>query len=204
MSAPAPLTLVFDVGLVLIGADYEPFLGYMRGHGADAADMEAFCATVDLDAHERGEVGPEDFLDRLQRAAPRRPDRDELLAQWNGMYHAVTPMIELVRDVSRRHSVHLLSNMGELHWRHLEAAFGIPSLGHGAIASWCVGALKPDPAIYEVTERRFGLDPARTVFIDDRPVNISAARGRGWTGIVHRSPQATYAALAGLGVAVPA
>ena len=92
--------------------------------------------------------------------------------------------------------------MGELHWRHLEQAFGIPSLGHGALASYAVGALKPDPAIYEVTEQRFGLDPSRTVFVDDRAVNIAAARARGWQGIVHRSPATTLAALAELGVEV--
>jgi len=204
MNQSAPLTLVFDVGLVLIDADYQPFLDFMRDHGADAADMEAFCAAVDLDAHERGEIGPEEFLDRLQRSATREPDRLRLLQSWNSMYRPVVPMIEFVRAASRRQPVHLLSNMGELHWRHLQEAFGIPSLGHGALASYKVGALKPDPAIYAVTEDRFGLDPSRTVFIDDRPVNIAAARARGWLGIVHRSPGATLAALADLGVEVGA
>ncbi len=194
------MTLVFDVGLVLIDADYRQFLEFMRGHGADAADMEAFCAAVDLDAHERGEIGPEDFLDRLQQAGKRAPDRGELLRSWNSMYRPVTRMIEFVRAASRRQPVHLLSNMGELHWRHLQDAFGIPSLGHGALASYTAGALKPDPAIYAMTEERFGLEPARTVFIDDRPVNIEAARARGWLGVVHHSPQATLDALAGLGV----
>ena len=204
MAASTPLTLVFDVGLVLIGADYDPFLEFMRGHGAHAPDMEAFCAAVDLDAHERGEIGPEEFLERLQGAGRRRPDRDELRRQWNGMYHAEEPMIRLAREAAQRQPVHLLSNMGELHWRHLESEFGIPSLGHGAVASWAVGALKPDHAIYAAIEQRYRLDPSRTVFIDDRPVNIEAARARGWTGIVHRGAQSTYAALAALGVEVPA
>ena len=202
MKAEPPLTLVFDVGLVLIDADYRPFLQFMRGHGADAADMEAFCAMVDLDAHERGEIGPDDFLERLAQSAPRTPERGRLLEAWNSMYEPVRPMIEFVRAASTRQPVHLLSNMGELHWRHLEQAFGIPSLGHGALASYAVGALKPDPAIYEVTEQRFGLDPSRTVFVDDRAVNIAAARARGWQGIVHRSPATTLAALAELGVEV--
>ena len=33
----------------------------------------------------------------------------------------------------------------------------------------CVGAIKPSAAIYRETERRFGLEPAATVFIDDLP-----------------------------------
>ena len=94
----------------------------------------------------------------------------------------------------------LLSNMGALHWDHLEKAFGIPSLGHGAVASYTVGAIKPHPTIYETIEQRFNLDPARTVFIDDRPVNIAAAKERGWAGIVHRDATQTLQALAQLGV----
>ena len=196
--------LVFDVGLVLVDADYRPFLDYLRAHGAAAAtDMETFCAAVDLDAHERGEVGPDSFLDRLQRSASRPPRRDELLAYWNGMYRPVAPMIDCVRRAAARYQVHLLSNMGELHWRHLEAEFGIPSLGHGAIASYTVGALKPDPGIYERLEERVGLTPGRLLFIDDRPVNIEAARARGWRGIVHRAPADTLRALAAAGIELP-
>ena len=55
----------------------------------------------------------------------------------------------------------------------------------------------------EEAERRFALEPAATVFIDDRPDNIAAARVRGWQGIVHQDPPRTRAALAALGVSVP-
>jgi 2-haloacid dehalogenase len=200
MIKPPPLTLVFDVGLVLVGADYEPFLAFMRDHGAEAEDMDALCRAVDLDAHERGAIGAAAFMDRLAELAEREPAPAALLAAWNGMYHPVEPMLDLVRAASADHRVHLLSNMGEIHWAHLERAFGIPSLGHGAIASYAVGFLKPDPGIYAVAEERFALDPARTVFIDDRAVNVRAARERGWQAIEHRSPAATRASLAALGV----
>ena len=44
---------------------------------------------------------------------------------------------------------------------------------------------------------------ARTLFVDDRVANVAAASARGWHGIVHRSPDATEAWLAGRGVQVP-
>ena len=40
---------------------------------------------------------------------------------------------------------------------------------------------KPDPGIYEVVERDCGIAPDRLIFTDDRPENISAADGRGWS-----------------------
>jgi len=47
----------------------------------------------------------------------------------------------------------------------------------------------------------FELEPAATVFIDDRADNIAAARARGWRGIVHGGYHSTLAALRDLEVA---
>jgi 2-haloacid dehalogenase len=62
--------------------------------------------------------------------------------------------------------------------------------------------MKPHPRIYAEAERRFGLEPSSTVFIDDLPDNVSAARSRGWHGIEHRNHDATVAGLAALGVSI--
>ena len=42
--------------------------------------------------------------------------------------------------------------------------------------------IKPDPAIYATLTERYGLDPAETLFIDDRKENIEAAIAQGWQG----------------------
>lgn len=39
---------------------------------------------------------------------------------------------------------------------------------------------KPDPRIYEIAERRFGIPPEALFFIDDNPDNVAAAAARGW------------------------
>ena len=44
---------------------------------------------------------------------------------------------------------------------------------------------KPDPAIYRLLCSRYGLEPRECVFIDDRPVNVEAARAVGMQGIVY-------------------
>ena len=61
--------------------------------------------------------------------------------------------------------------------------------------------MKPHAGIYAEAERRFALEPAATVFVDDRADNIAAACGRGWQGIVHTGYQSTVGALRGLDVA---
>jgi HAD superfamily hydrolase (TIGR01509 family) len=73
-------------------------------------------------------------------------------------------------------------------------------LGHGVVTSFEAGVMKPLAAIYEQTERRFSLNPAETVFIDDRLENIEAVRVRGWHGIVHAGHNTTVSTLRTLGV----
>ncbi|MCZ8131916.1 MAG: HAD-IA family hydrolase [Steroidobacteraceae bacterium] len=203
MSGPPPIAaVVFDVGHVLVDADYGPFLRLLEDHGVRANSMDEACERIGLAAHEAGRLGADDFLDRIDALAVRRFDRARLLAEWNGMYRAVEPMLALARGLAATHRVHLLSNMGEIHWAHLEAAFGIPSLGHGAVASWEARCLKPEPAIYAEAERRFALRPAHTLFVDDRADNCAAAIARGWRAIRHVSPERTRRELATLGLPV--
>jgi 2-haloacid dehalogenase len=43
---------------------------------------------------------------------------------------------------------------------------------------------KPDPAIYQLALRRFGLAPNEAIFIDDRADNVIAAAANGF--VTHR------------------
>ena len=57
---------------------------------------------------------------------------------------------------------------------------------------WLTWTVKPEPRIYEILLERYGLDPAETLFIDDRAANIAAAEGLGIAGYLfdHRNPAA--------------
>jgi HAD superfamily hydrolase (TIGR01509 family) len=110
-------------------------------------------------------------------------------------------MVELAHRLSEAYRVYLLSNIGDLHWAHLSREYRFHRIGHGALPSYLAGVMKPHEGIYAEAERRFALEPAATVFIDDRSDNVATARGRGWQGIVHGGYQSTVEALRGLKVA---
>ena len=63
---------------------------------------------------------------------------------------------------------------------------------------------KPDPAIFAVLVRRHGLDPARTVFVDDSPVNVEAAEAAGLPGLLFTDAASLRADLQAAGVLTPA
>ena len=46
--------------------------------------------------------------------------------------------------------------------------------------------MKPDPEFYKLLEKRFGVDLTESIFIDDREVNIEAAKNLGMTGILFK------------------
>ena len=52
-----------------------------------------------------------------------------------------------------------------------------------------VKIMKPDPAIYHICLQSLGVPAAQTLFIDDREVNVAAARAIGMHGIVFRSAE---------------
>lgn len=97
----------------------------------------------------------------------------------------VSVLSQLVQLRSRQNSLRLyyLSNMPVPYARVLEQRHAFLTWFDGGIFSGDVKHIKPDPAIYELLENRYALDPAQTVFIDDLKTNVATAQSRGWRGI---------------------
>lgn len=191
-------SVVFDVGWVLVHLDYAPLLDYLATSG-QTYDLKEVIAAIDLEAHERGEIDGERLLDNMQGLVPQL-DRDTLRQHWTGMFTPVEAMFSLARNLSKTYRVHLLSNVGELHWTHLHRQYQLLSLGHGALPSFEARSMKPNREIYKLAEQRLNLNPATTVFIDDLPANVGSAKQCGWHAIQHLSPEKTIDELAALGV----
>jgi HAD superfamily hydrolase (TIGR01509 family) len=177
--------VVFDVGRVLLDLDYQKMLAYLMKHR--------------IDAHERGELAGEDMIDNFVKFAPVL-DRAQLRELWLDIFIPIEPMFELVRQLTPRYRVYLLSNVGDLHWNHILEHYKLDTLGHGALPSFVTGSMKPDAAIYRAAEKQFRLVPARTVFIDDLDTNVQGARACGWQGIQFENHPTTVTRLAELGV----
>jgi HAD superfamily hydrolase (TIGR01509 family) len=200
-AAPRIRNIVFDIGWVLVRLNYRPLLEFLHAHGAQLADRDAVMARIRLEDHETGQLPGHGLLERLQeltgsQAAPL----EELRRRWLDMFELEAAMVELAHRLSEHYHVFLLSNIGDLHWAHLAREYRLHSIGHGALPSYVAGVMKPHAGIYAEAERRFALEPAATVFIDDRSENVASARSRGWHGIVHQHYRATRARLQDAGV----
>ncbi len=192
--------VVFDVGWVLLHLDYSRLTALLREHGADVSSMRDVVTRIELERHETGQLPGEGLLENLARLATQRIDAAQLRTCWVDMFEPQPRMLNLAKRLSQRYGVYLLSNVGDLHWDHVSRQYGIHEIGHGALPSYLAGVMKPDADIYAQAEKRFGLEPGATVFVDDLEANVVAARSRGWHGVQHRTYEGTTAALTALGV----
>jgi putative hydrolase of the HAD superfamily len=93
-------------------------------------------------------------------------------------------VVSVVHALQRQgHRLYYLSNMPRPYADHLERVNPFLAAFDDGIFSGRVGLMKPHAPIFELAERRFALEPARTVFIDDHAGNVEAARGRGWQAL---------------------
>lgn len=81
----------------------------------------------------------------------------------------------------------VLSNMHIGMVQHARRSFRWLDLFHCTTLSAEVRLIKPDPAIYELCLRGLGVPPDDSLFIDDREVNITAARSMGLHVLQFRS-----------------
>ena len=192
--------IVFDIGRVLVALQPERLLGLLREHGASVQTLDDITGRIDLTAHETGRLRGSQLLQQGAALAPRSIAAPALEAAWVDMLRPDPSMLQLADRLRRRHRIFLLTNVGDLHWAHLEHVVGLHRYALDVLRSDLAGVMKPDPRIYLEAERRFGLSPAKTVFIDDRPENVDAACARGWQAFVHRDPAMTTGTLRALGL----
>ncbi len=103
----------------------------------------------------------------------------------------------LVGELKRAgYRLYVLSNMSREFIDFLRRA-DVYALFDGEVVSCEEGTVKPEPRIYRILLDRYWLDPAQTLFIDDRAANIAAAREAGIDGFLFdpHDPEASCEAL---------
>ena len=95
---------------------------------------------------------------------------------------------------------YVLSNMEPETFPVRQARFAFLDWFDGHVISGFEGMAKPDPEIFALVIERFGLQPDRTLFIDDNPVNIDAATAAGLRAHRFETPALLRATLVGEGL----
>lgn len=197
--------VLVDYGGVLTTSLHDAFEELSAGLGLDATAVgEAFARDASLQqaltAHEKGEMGDAGFEEALGRALSGVAGRDiapeGLLRRIGETLRLEESMVALVHRLRREEvPVALVSNsLGEDCYRLIDrdALFDV------SVISAEVGVRKPSRRIYQIACERLGVDPANCVLVDDLQQNLDGAARLGITGVLHRRPAETVAALESL------
>ncbi len=202
------MAIVFDLGAVVFRWRPEALLS--RVLPARASTPEQVRALVqeffqdysgDWGEFDRGTVSVPELV---QRISSRMGLAAEEVLQ---VVHAVPAELEPIRETvalierlrADGHALYFLSNMPAPYAEHLETAHPFYDWFADGIFSSRVKLIKPDPAIFAAAQERLALTPAQTLFIDDSPRNVVAARAAGWNAVQFTEPGALKADLASLG-----
>lgn len=140
---------------------------------------------------DKAEINETTFLDELSTQLGRIVTANELVDQTGQLDDAI---VTLARELKRDYTVCLLSN-ASIKLRIKLKNLGIDTLFDTIIISSEVGCAKPDDSIFQKAINQLGVDASEILFIDDNPLNTSAASRNGITSITYTSSQALQEAL---------
>jgi 2-haloacid dehalogenase len=197
--------VVFDLGNVLIR--WDPRILY-RKLIADEDEVERFLAEVCTPewnaAQDRGRPWDEGIAEAVAAHPHHEPLIRAFYERWDEMCPGpVEGTADIVAEL-RAAAVPLfaLSNWSAETFHRVRQQYAVLDWFDGMVISGEEYLVKPEPEIYDVLLRRFGLVAGRTVFIDDAAHNIDAAVACGMVGVPFTDAARLRRDLAALGLPV--
>lgn len=195
--------LMFDLGGVIMNIRRENCVAAFRELGMENPDMflGEYAQTGAFGDIESGKCTPAQFRDEI-RAIVGKPLSDEQIDIAFGKFLLGIPLyrLEELRELAQHFNLYLLSNTNPIMWNR-EIADNFAQEGHdvdfyfkGKVCSFEAGVMKPDPEIFRIAEKRFGIKPEETIFLDDSEANCEAAALLGFKTI-HVAPGTEFYSL---------
>ena len=184
--------LMFDLGGVIMDIRRENCVEAFRKLGMKSPEdyLSDYCQTGPFEAVENGSATAAEFRDQI-RAIIGRDITDEQIDEAFTRFLIGIP-VERLRALGRlceQFNLYLLSNTNPVMWnRKIEHDFDAD--GHsicyyfrGILRSYDAKVMKPDPEIFLIAERQFGIKPDETIFLDDSEKNCRASEALGFKSI---------------------
>ena len=184
--------VVFDLGNVIIPVDFEKTVeSFISLGGKKASELYHYAGQTHLfEQLERGEVSREEFLDRVRPELNYASDT-EIVEAWNAMlFHIDHSIFEYLNKLRPRFKTYVLSNINTYHAEWVDQAMrsasseqDISQYFDHVFYSHEIGHRKPEYGAWQTIIEQEGVDPKKTLFIDDKDENIKAAKALGFHGL---------------------
>jgi 2-haloacid dehalogenase len=184
--------VIFDIGGVLL--DWNPRYLY-RELFDDEDEMERFLTEVcTMEWHEANDRGTPFEVTCAQLAA-QHPEHAEHIWAWGTRTEdmiggPIDGTVDVLRELKDRGvPLYALTNMEATTYPVRRERFDFLQWFDGTVVSSAEGVIKPDPRLFRVLLDRYDLAAATTLFVDDNPRNVEAARALGMPALRFESPE---------------
>jgi len=184
--------ILFDLGGVILDINVQATLKqfYELGFPAELMQFPNSMTTDLYFRYETGKLDTEQFRNEIRKAAGIEMTDHAFDEAWNAMIiHFPEERISLLKRLSKRYILYMLSNTSPLHVRIFEKMY-LDAAGESMhkvfkklYYSHEIGWHKPDPEAWEYVIKDAAIIPGETLFLDDNIHNIKAAQELGFQAI---------------------
>jgi len=195
--------IVFDNGGVFVAFCSPVFLSKFEMYTDLSSDVLAkmLFDLQDSSRIEYGHCSELDFITKFKELSKISLSIKEILTMLYDSIIALPGTLLIAEKLSPNYNLFMLNN--DYKERMVYEVKNYPHFNKyfkNRITSCDVGSMKPEEKIYKVLLERYNLIPEECVFIDDRPINIEAAKSFGFHGIVFKDASQLESDLKKLGI----
>lgn len=175
-------TFLFDMGNVLVHFSHPLMCRQLADVcGCEAEEMRALLFDRGWEGElERGEITDAQLQRRLEDHFKRSIDLAALVHAGSDIFTLNAPMIPILDALRRRRNrLVLLSNTSTAHIEFVRRNFDVLSYFDDFVLSCEVGAMKPDPAIFQAALKKILCPPEHCFYTDDIAHYVEVGRQYG-------------------------
>lgn len=181
--------IILDFGGVIINIDYKKTEQAFIDLGiTDFAERYSQMQQTEIfDELETGKIDKQAFISAIRKMSGKDISDQQIIDAWDAMLLDI-PLrrLQILQQLQLHFDLFLLSNTNEIHEeafnKILKSQCGFNSMAvffDKVYFSHRVGLRKPNKEIFQLILDQTGIDPAKTLFVDDSPQHIEAAKTLG-------------------------
>ena len=178
--------IIFDLGGVIYDIRYENIADKFRSYGITEFEKlySKASQTDTIDLFEEGKISPAEFRDYLRTLSPVSLSDAQIDEAWNAILIGIPKeRLELLGMLRLKYNIFLYSNTNQINYdkftSELREKYGFDIFEvtfKKAYFSQILQIRKPKAEGFKAILSEQGLNPEETLFIDDSPQHIEAAR----------------------------
>ncbi len=162
--------IIFDLGNTIIRFDHNISAAKLaKRFSLDQKKIyDLFFDSELTRAFDAGEISPKKFYQGATGVLGIDLPYSDFVSIWSDVFWEDVESCNLVRRLAPKYKLCLMSNVNELHFKHIKKRFNIINAFDYTVLSYLVKAMKPDKRIYEYASEISGTDFSGMLYIDDR------------------------------------